>query len=387
MQLPSYFTDFLNAIRPTLSQRDEMKTGHTVLRSRLNGDKDLAPIIVTDFLQGSYRRSTAIRPKGDKRSDVDIIVVTNLHEDDYDDPKDAMKLFEPFLDKHYKDKWEPQGRSYGIKLSYVELDLVITSAPSEADAEKLKSKSVRYSDDLETAPDWRLVPSWIPPSERTSNFAEETMRKSASEQVWRLSPLRIPDRDAGDWDDTHPLEQISWTIEKNHRCNCYYINVVKAIKWWKRINDSLPKYPKGYPIEHLIGDCCPDGITSIAQGVTETLEEIVRKYKFYAAAKTVPEMPDHGVPGHDVFRRLIGEDFAAFYNGVCDAAKLAREAFDADTVKKSADKWRELFGNKFPPAPDDGRNDDKGGGGSGPYYHKGYTKREEVSEPLPERYA
>lgn len=387
MELPSYFTDFLNAIRPTFRQREEMKTGHSVLRSRLNGDKDLAPIIVTDFLQGSYRRSTAIRPKGDNRSDVDIIVVTNLHEGDFKDPKDAMKLFEPFLDKYYKDKWEPQGRSYGIKLSYVELDLVITSAPAEADAEKLKSKSVRYSDELETALDWRLVSSWIPPSERTSYFAQETMRKAASEQAWRLSPLRIPDRDAGSWDDTHPLEQITWAIEKNRRSNCHYINVVKAIKWWKRINDTLPKYPKGYPIEHLIGDCCPDGITSIAQGVTETLEEIVSKYKLYAAAKIVPVMPDHGVPEHNVFHRLTGEDFAAFYDGICEAAKIAREAFDADTVKKSADKWRELFGGKFPPAPDDNGRSDDNSGGSGPSISKGYTKREEVSDPLPERYA
>jgi predicted nucleotidyltransferase len=387
MELPSYFTDFLNKIRPTSKQRDEMKTGHTTLRSRLNGDKNLAPIIVTDFLQGSYRRSTAIRPKGDNRSDVDIIVVTNLHEDDYPDPKDAMKLFEPFLEKYYKDKWEPQGRSYGIKLSYVELDLVITSAPSEADAEKLKSKSVRYSDELETALDWRLVPSWIPPSERTSYFSQEILRKAASEQEWRLSPLRIPDRDAGKWDDTHPLEQISWTVEKNRRCNCHYINVVKAIKWWKRINDKLPKYPKGYPIEHLIGDCCPDGVTTVAQGVTETLEEIVSKYELHAAAKTVPVLPDHGVPEHNVFHRIDGEDFVAFYDEVCEAAKIAREALDADTVKKSADKWRELFGDKFPEAPDDdGRSDNKSGG-NGPYIRKGYTEREEVSEPLPERYA
>lgn len=385
MELPSYFIDFLNGIRPTSNQRSEMKTGHTTLRTRLNADQELAPIIVTDFLQGSYRRSTAIRPKGESRSDVDIIVVTNLHEGDFPDPKDAMKLFEPFLDRHYKGKWEPQGRSYGIKLSYVELDLVITSAPSEADAEKLKSKSVRFSDELETAQDWRLVPSWVPPSERTSYFGQESMRKAASEQAWRLSSLRIPDRDAGTWDDTHPLEQISWTVGKNQSCNCHYINVVKAIKWWKRINNTLPKYPKGYPIEHLIGDCCPNGITSVAQGVTETLEEIVRKYELHAEAKIAPDLRDHGVPEHNVFHRVTGEDFASFYKGVSEAAKIARKALDADTVKESSDKWRELFGEKFPKAPDNGRSDDNGG--NGPYFNKGYTKREEVSEPLPERYA
>jgi hypothetical protein len=213
------------------------------------------------------------------------------------------------------------------------------------------------------------------------------MKRAASEEVWRLSPLRIPDRDAGKWDDTHPLEQTRWTVEKNQRCSGNYINVVKALKWWRRVNEKLPKYPKGYPLEHLIGDCCPDGIASIDEGVTKALEEIVSKYKWAATAKTAPDLRDHGVPEHNVFHRVSGEDFVAFYNEVCTAAGIAREALDADTVKKSADKWRELFGDKFPKAPDDSRDGDNGGSGSGSYINKGYTRREEVTEVEPERYA
>lgn len=384
MELPTYFIDFLSGIRPTDNQRSEMRSGHRTLRQRLKDYKDLSPIIVTDFLQGSYRRSTAIRPKGESRSDVDVIVVTNLSEEDYS-PKKAMKLFEPFLDEYYKGKWKPQGRSYGIELSHVDLDLVITSAPAKADEEKLKSKSVRFSDELENALDWKLVSSWIPPDERTTSASVESMKRAADEEPWRLSPLRIPDRDADEWDDTHPLEQIRWTVEKNKSCNKHYINVVKAIKWWKRINENLPRYPKGYPIEHLIGDCCPDNIGSVAQGVTETFEEMVARYKNNADREIVPFFPDRGVPEHNVFHRVSGADFKAFYEEAVKAAAIAREALDADTVKKSADKWRELFGSKFPPAPDERGNDDSGG--QAPAVHTGFTKREEVSEPKPERYA
>ena len=78
MDLPSYFTDFLSAIRPTDSQKEDYQKGHKTLRERLNNDEKLSPILVSDFLQGSYRRATAIRPVGDKRPDVDVIVVTNL---------------------------------------------------------------------------------------------------------------------------------------------------------------------------------------------------------------------------------------------------------------------------------------------------------------------
>ena len=94
----SEFAEFLTEIRPTKNQRDDMKTGHATLRRRLLDDKELAPIIVSTFLQGSYRRHTAHRPKGDKKSDVDIIVVTTLAEADYT-PEEAMALFKPFLDR------------------------------------------------------------------------------------------------------------------------------------------------------------------------------------------------------------------------------------------------------------------------------------------------
>lgn len=62
MELPSYFDEFLVKIRLTETQADDCKTGHKTLRRRLLQDADLAPIIVSTFLQGSYRRATAIRP-------------------------------------------------------------------------------------------------------------------------------------------------------------------------------------------------------------------------------------------------------------------------------------------------------------------------------------
>lgn len=87
--LSTYFRDFLKEIRPTTNQRDEMRTGHLTLRDRLAADEELKPICVTDFLQGSYRRSTAIRPAGESRSDVDIVVVTNLKREDYRNCQDG----------------------------------------------------------------------------------------------------------------------------------------------------------------------------------------------------------------------------------------------------------------------------------------------------------
>jgi hypothetical protein len=370
MELPTYFSDFLAEIRPTKNQRNELKTGHTTLRTRLLQDTELAKIIVSTFLQGSYRRATAIRPHEGKRSDVDIVVVTTLREEDYT-PQAAMDLFVPFLDSHYKGKWAFQGRSIGISLSYVDLDLVITSAPSVVEQKMLRSASVTSEDTPEDVTDWRLVPSYVSFAERSLPGATARLLQARKEAEWQLAPLRIPDRDAEKWDDTHPLEQIRWTWAKNAACSGHYVNLVKSIKWSRRVNYTTPKYPKGYPVEHLIGFCTSDGVASVAEGVTRALETIRDNYQSYADNKLTPVLPDHGVPAHNVFHRVSGDEFSQFHAQICDAAAIARRALDATTVRESADEWRKLFGVKFPEAPDE--NGDNGSDNSKSY---SYTPRQ-----------
>jgi hypothetical protein len=130
-ELPSKFEEFLSNIRPTDEQIDDYVNGHEQLRERLSNDSNLSEIHVSDFLQGSYARRTAVKPIGDEKSDVDIVFVTNLPKSEYT-ASDAMELCEPFLNRYYPGQWEPNQRSYKIELNKVEMDLVLTAAPSEA---------------------------------------------------------------------------------------------------------------------------------------------------------------------------------------------------------------------------------------------------------------
>ena len=149
-----------------------------------------------------------------------------------------------------------------------------------------------------------------------------------------------------------------------------------------------PKYPKGYPVEHLIGANCPDGIKSVAEGVTATLEKIASNYQIYAQLKMTPNLPDHGVSQHNVFKRVSGEDFAAFHKMVSSAAVTAREALDAKTVASSAKKWRELFGNKFPDGGEDDDGRDNGGSdGDGSSAKGGFSPRTEPTVVTGRRFA
>jgi len=372
MPIPSYFNDFLKNIRLTSNQIDDLKTGHKTLRNRLAADPELSKIIVSTFLQGSYRRSTAIRPNNGKRADVDIIVVTTIDRHGTS-PKEVIEKFKPFVDKYYKDKYRIQGRSIGIELSYVDLDIVITSAPSQAQQSRLRSASVTTNLTLEDDREWKLVEDWVEPQlgAARSQFLLESIRKQAD---WKSEPLWIPDREANQWVETDPLEQIRWTREKNKSTNLHYVNVVKAIKWWRVSKLIDLKYPKGYPVEHMIGDCCPDHITSVAQGITETLENIVSHYAWNRSIGIVPDLRDRGVQSHDVWKRVSVEDFNAFYDYVKEAAGIARQALDASTVHEKVKYWKLLFGKAFPDAPP-------------PSVKGGFSERNEPTQPSGGRFS
>lgn len=359
MELPTYFVDFLSAIRPTADQKKKMRAEHRKLRDLLKKDDELSPIIVSTFIQGSYRRLTGNRPTAGCACDVDVIAVTTMHEEDYT-PRNALEKFRPFLQKNYPKQYELQGRSWKITPDKeISLDLVPTSAPSEVVKESISSTRA-YEWDFPDEAD--LADPMV---------ANALLLEAKAAEQWKSEPLRIPDHEAEIWDDTHPLEQIRWTWNKSKNTSGHYVNVVKSVKRWRQIKRPLPKYPKSYPLEHMVGDCCPDGIGSVALGVTRAFEIMESTYRPYVTAGQVPVLKDRGVPSHNVLKRVTVSDFAGFMAHVADAASLARRALDSTSVSESARLWRDLFGDEFPEGPDD---DDGGGSGSG-----GYTPRTKAS--------
>lgn len=380
MKLDRQFKEFLREIKPTEKQKEDWKSGAKTLRTRLAADDKLKDVVVSTFLQGSIRRSTALRPTGDKRPDVDIVVVTNI---DYTQttPEEAMGLFAEFLDKHYAGKWREQGRSFGIELSYVDMDLVITALPrpvtsehnrhmaSFADtvsfADIYRSEAANSLSTLEEDTSWRLNPRW---RERqifdefggnTRELASHSARVLEDETPsgWKENPLWLPDRETKEWGRTHPLLQISWTAQKNRRTNETYLNIVRAIKWWRlEIAEKLPKYPKGYPLEHMVGHLLDDGADlTTAHGIVQVFEACRDKWLSRARRQEVPFLSDHGVEEHNVLARLSPEDFEGFVEIISDFAAVVRYALEAEDSTQSGELWQQVFGSKFPlPSPSGG---------------------------------
>lgn len=349
----SYFNDFLSNIRLSDSLREELKKAHKELREYLKTDDITKDLLVDSFLQGSYARSTCIKPERGHKVDVDVIAVTNINHITTS-ASEAFELIMPFVRKYYNNV-EQQKRSIGITLELVDVDLVITAAPSEEVKSEIAAAKLPEAFTIED----------ITTRSYKMNSLQQFFDTDAGGKSWQAEPLLIPDSEDDNWYRTHPLEQIRWTRDKNQRTSGHYVNVVKALKWWKRVNMPGVKHPKSYPLEHFIGNCCPDNITSVAEGITKTLDYIVLCYP------NKPFLPDRGVPEHDVFENLTNEEYNMFYDAVKKAAPLARKAYGSDDVEDSVKLWRAFFNDseEFPIYT---------GGQS-----KGFTPRAQKSETLP----
>ena len=344
----TYFDRFLENIRLTKELRDACAKAHNDLRLKLVADTDLNPIFVSMFLQGSYARHTGTKLHGkDTHVDVDQAVVTNLRHQE-NPPDLVVARFTPFLNREYPDQWERNDRSIKITPTDtpVTLDLVITAAPSEAQTELYKS--FRESG----VPDLSIEAAGDLDSQESRVFREAIERISkAFGGDWQKDPLMIPSRDLGHWVEdpparADPLDHRQERAERRPLRECREGHQVVAQA------EPEGEYPKAYPLEHFIGDYCPDGIDSVAKGVAEVLESIraTAPPMFFTTGK--PRLFDRGVPDNDPFKKITAEQYATFHGLVTRDGPKAKAAFDADTINESAIRWREIFGPEFPePAP------------------------------------
>ena len=317
MEHSQTFKRFLEVVRPSPAFRSSLRGAHLELTRYLRHDESLKPHIVTTFLQGSYRRSTSIAAAhGKEGSDVDLVLVTRLDPKSHS-PERVTKLLAPFLRRHYA-TWRPQGRSFGIDVDGVHLDLVVASAHSRIA-------------ELE--------------NENSADTLEESSSPSPAERIaWSSQPLQIPDRNSQRWEFTHPLAQLAFSRKKNALCNKHYINVVRVVKWWALHTPNMPRRPRGYPLERIVAECCPDGITSIAEGFTRTLEGIALKY----SNGQKPQLHGPGMPASNVLANISSANFSAFVRASEEAAFAARHALNCDDAEESARAWSSLLGKSFP---------------------------------------
>lgn len=357
MKLRAQFATFDQNIVLTNDEDEKLKKAKQELQDNLDeysrkGESDFDELIIGNFVQGSYQRKTCLKQQEGKLPDIDIVVITKMDEDEFDPARLAQEKFLPFVEAYYPGKYEQQGRSIGVTLDGVgvDLDIVITSNPKESETGFLTEdlfKNMGNSKEWDFEDLEKAIPeiSKLTRLDKSKSILNESIQ--LSEVVKDVEPLRIPDQDADRWQNTNPMAQIVWAVKKNAVCRYKYLPLVRALKWMRSSFGGFPKYPKGYPLEHIIGDNCPNDFSSTAEGLVTTLSNIITNYKLNYDAGAVPYLRDRGVD-EDVLSRQTFEDFKSFYERIIEAHELAQKAILSDDSHESSKLWRDLLGEEFP---------------------------------------
>ena len=292
------FTEFLNDIEPSQTTKSNASAAHTRLRSLLQGDLTFAPLHKNTFLSGSYKRETAIRPRvkngNAHRPDVDIIVVTNHSL--FSSPEQAVDDVFDVLTRHYTPT-RRQARSVSVSTKTADMD---------------------------------AVPLIDPDDDGT---------------------YYIPDRRQNRWIRTNPPGHTQWTTDTNQKTGGRFKPLVKLFKWWRRENSTVAKRPKGYALEVMAADCMNLTETHYGELFVGMLETIITRYAYDVSLGVVPTLDDPSMPGNDIAAGLSFAAFEGFYNKVKAHAAIGRTALSLDDQDKATEKWRVLFGDRFPKPP------------------------------------
>ncbi len=302
-KLESKFDEFLHNIEPDEKAVKYAIKAHEPLRKYLSSqDEDFAKYFVDSFLYGSYRRHTAV---GDIK-DVDIVILTNFTEDE--EPNGVLKKLKSALARYYKDPKNPE----------------------------YQRRSIRVDDPLPDL-DTEMTLDVIPAISVTDND----------------SPLKVPDREVSEWIWSHPKGHIIHSNDLNSDTfsDGRFVPLVKMAKWWWKFQCEVhqpdverPK-PKGFWLECLTAenfdrtkDCYADHFIALMQNV----------YAKYGDKENVPELKDPGLKNESIKTSMTKKEFAKFMEILKNSLEITNDAANTEDDAKSSEKWREVFGPKFP---------------------------------------
>jgi hypothetical protein len=300
--LESQFKEFLHNIEPDEKAVKYAQKAHEPLREYLSSDKEFAGFFIDSFLYGSYRRQTAV---GDIK-DVDIVILTNFSEEDK--PNNALQKLKSALARYYEDPENPE----------------------------YQRRSIRVNDPL-PGTDTEMTLDVIPAILMTDDE----------------SPLKVPDREVGEWIWSHPKGHMKHTsdLNKDNFSEGRFVPLVKIVRWWWKhqceVNQpevERPK-PKGFWLECLTAENFDTTKHDYADHFIALLQNVYSKYK---DEKSVPELDDPGLINEKIKSSMTNEEFAKFIKILKTSLELATNAANTVDDAESSEKWQEVLGPKFP---------------------------------------
>lgn len=293
MATQTCFDSFLSNIEPSSSTVSYISSIQSNLRNYLKNHKDYKKVHVDTFLSGSYAKHTSIRPvSGDKKRDVDIIVVTSYSADT--NSSDVLtELKDVLAQKNEYSNAEIQHHSVSIEMSNISVDVVPVIANENDD------------------------------------------------QLYYIG-----DSDLGTWTLTDPKGHKTWSTEINKLNHNKYKPLVKILKWWRRENcPQNIKYPKGITLEKIIADNLADSSLCTEDFLIGTMQNIVSTYKEdYCDKHIIPVIadPSEKITDNNLLSDYPVDDFTAFITNISKHLDM----LNSDGT--SNDTWRTILGTQFP---------------------------------------
>ena len=295
------FTEFITDINPSQTTNARSQSAHNGIRDTLWEDERYKPNLIQDFLGGSYRRQTAIRPGtkyGDTdRPDVDIYVVVK------GDPGTTTP--EELIDDLFNALHRNRERLNITHLKRNRCSIAISTNSADMDITPLLERQFD-------------------------------------------SYYRIGNRTTGEWYATDPEEHTNWSSTQNDTFSGRFKPTVKLLKWARRENSTRNKHPKSFSLEVIVANHMSTTEDHYGKIVHGMFDSFVNFYANYRSLGICPTIKDPAIPDGNLLAGVSGDAFCAYYDKIESHRDDAAKALDADDQDKATKYWRRIFGARFP---------------------------------------
>jgi hypothetical protein len=298
MILEKEFNMFIENISLGDKQRERIDSATEALTSYLANYYKISSEKI--FLQGSYPNETGVKPapsQKDGEYDVDLVAICASPDASSDE---ALNDLEAALSK---------SADYVQKI--------------EKDKPKKPCVRLRYADEAIGGFHVDIVPA----------------RESKQEGL----PLEIPRRGEG-WHGSAPQEYTEWCLNQGDK----FTRTVKIFKRWRDENQGIKKEIKSIVLQVLIAQelCNDPSDAACFLGTLTNIQAFLTDY-----TETPPTILNPVLPEENLTEQWDAAEYEDFRKSVDEGIKLARQAFDERDANRSAELWRQLFGDSFPASP------------------------------------
>ncbi len=295
------FNEFIRDITPSSTTASNCKSAHASVREALLNDKEFKERAKRIFLGGSYKRSTAIRPRkkngSTERPDVDLYVVVDGGPW-WSDPDTLMDELYAALNRARNalgiTSIEKNRCSISLSMNKADLDVSVLLE--------------RQDDNL----------------------------------------YRIGNRNTGEWYQTDPEEHTNWSAQQNDRCLGRFNPMTRMVKWARRQNKTKFRHPKSFALETFIAPYIDEKETHYGRLFHDWCQKFLDAYEDDRLMEICPSLEDPAVPGGNILSGVKDNEFCAYYDKIKQHRNDAARALAEIDQDKATEYWRRIFGDRFP---------------------------------------